>query len=87
MTRSGSRCVSIEWLFTWSENCVLVRSLAREFVWIASYAIFAQSSYLECITYLQRARFVIKSHTVLAQGTSVLLCVSVPLVIGELREL
>jgi hypothetical protein len=75
VTCSGSRCIHIEWLFRWSENCVLVRSLAREFVWIVSYAMFAQSSYLECVTYLQRARFIIKNRTVLAQVTSALLCV------------
>ena len=43
VTCSGSRCVHIEWLFRLSENCVLARSLAREFVWIVSYAIFVQS--------------------------------------------
>ena len=83
VTCSGSRCAHIEWLFIWSENCVLVRSLAREFVWIVSYAIFAQSSYFECITCLQRAKFVIKNRAVLAQVTSVLLCVMCSVCFGS----
>ena len=60
-----------------------VQSLARELVWVVSYAIFAQSSYFECITYLQRARFVIKNRTVLAQVTSVLLCVMCSVCFGS----
>jgi len=83
VTCSGSRCVHLEWSFRWLENCVLVRSRAREFVWIVSYTIFAQSSYLKCITYLQRARFVIKIRTVLAQVTSLLLSVKCSVCFGS----
>ena len=83
VTCSGSRCVRIEWLFIWSENCVLVLSLAREFVWIVSCAIFAQSSYFECIACLHRARFVIRNRTVFAQVTSVLLCVMCSVCFGS----
>jgi hypothetical protein len=72
---SGSRCVHLEWLFGWSENCVLYGALPESSYGLSAYAILAQSSYLECIIYLQRARFVIKNRTVLVQITSALLYV------------
>jgi hypothetical protein len=82
-TCSGSRCVHFELLFGWSENCVFMGILAREFIWFVCLRDIG-TMLIECtrITYLQRARFVIKNRIVLAQVTSALLCVMCYVCVG-----
>jgi hypothetical protein len=82
VTCSGSRCVHLE-LFGWSENCVFIGKLAKEFIWFVCLRDIG-TKLMECtrITSLQRARFVIKNRIVLAQVTSALLCVMCSVCVG-----
>jgi len=61
----------------------LYRALPESSYGLSLNVIFAQSSYFECITDLQRVRFVTKNRTVLALVTSVFLCVMCSVCFGS----